>query len=209
MNPEDPAKIPFLLAFEETQKDPQSWWLNEFAPMNIWSMLVTLDTSHLETSQLNDLALANMARMSTTLDTSQFEMSPLNLYAAVNIPSMSWTFNTSHQETSPLKDAAPQNMLLMAVTRDTSHLEMSPTNDVAPLKIQLISFIRDMRHFQIGPFGPSEQAPSGDNFRQFPTAVLSSASDRGLNRLVLLNLNERSSLDDIDTGEPSHSAEGV
>ena len=45
-------------------------------------MVVTLETSHLEMSQLNDDAKENVAHMFFTLDTSHLEMSPLNDDAA-------------------------------------------------------------------------------------------------------------------------------
>ena len=40
------ANIPLSLAFEWTQADPQSYRLKDFAPVNINSILVALDTSH-------------------------------------------------------------------------------------------------------------------------------------------------------------------
>ena len=57
IDPDDPANILLLLAFELTQAAPRSSWLNDFAKKNILSILVTLDTSHLEMSQLKDVAL--------------------------------------------------------------------------------------------------------------------------------------------------------
>ena len=57
---------------------PQRVWENEEAPSNMVSMLISLDTSHLDMSMLNDDAEANMPLMSITLDTSHFDMSPLN-----------------------------------------------------------------------------------------------------------------------------------
>jgi len=57
---------------------PQRVWENALAPLNMRSMLVTLDTSHFERSPLNDFADWNMPSMVVTLDTSHLERSPLN-----------------------------------------------------------------------------------------------------------------------------------
>ena len=77
IDPNDPTNISFLLAFEWTQAALQSFCVNEAALLNMLSMLVTLDTSHLEMSPLNDDTDQNMPAMSVTLDTSHLEMSPL------------------------------------------------------------------------------------------------------------------------------------
>ena len=106
IDPDDSRNMYFLFAFERTQAAPQSVCLNDTAPENIPSILVTLDTAHFEMSQLNDSAFQNMPRIFLTLDTSHFEMSTLN-------------------------DVASQNMLSMLVTLDTSHFVMSPLNDSA------------------------------------------------------------------------------
>ena len=76
IDPGDPSNMRFLVAFEWTQTAPQSCCLNDVALMNISSMLVTLDTSHLEMSPLNDVAPANIQFIFVTLDTSHFERSP-------------------------------------------------------------------------------------------------------------------------------------
>ena len=57
IDPDGPANInmSFLLAFELTQAIPQSFCLNEAASKNMQSILITLDTSHLDRSQLNAL----------------------------------------------------------------------------------------------------------------------------------------------------------
>ena len=56
---------------------PQSDCANNEAPLNISTMLITLDTSHFEMSALKDLAFQNMDRIVVTLDTSHFERSAL------------------------------------------------------------------------------------------------------------------------------------
>ena len=59
IDPGDPWNMNFLVAFEWTQADPQRLWLNDDACMNIVSIIVTRDTSHLEISPLK-LEKANM-----------------------------------------------------------------------------------------------------------------------------------------------------
>ena len=85
IEPEESSNIRVLVAFECTQAAPQSCCLKDFAPMNMWSMLVTLDTSHIEMSPLNNSVLVNMLFMLPTLDTFQFEISPSNNFAPMNI----------------------------------------------------------------------------------------------------------------------------
>ena len=53
IRPDDPSNIPFLSAVEVCHA-PQSVCVNDVAPENISSMLVTLNTSHSERSVLND-----------------------------------------------------------------------------------------------------------------------------------------------------------
>ena len=53
--PEEPANIPSLSAVEVSHA-PQRDCAKDDAPTNISSILVTLDTSHLDTSPLNDNA---------------------------------------------------------------------------------------------------------------------------------------------------------
>ena len=81
IDPDDPANITVLLAFEWTQADPQSFLWNNVAPRNMESMLFTLDTSHVAMSPLNDFASQNILGMSVTLDTSHFDRSLLNDFA--------------------------------------------------------------------------------------------------------------------------------
>ena len=76
--PKQLANILVLLALDWTQAAPQSFCLNDAAPENISSMLVTLDTFHFEMSPLNNLAPKNILFIWVTLDTSHFDMSPLN-----------------------------------------------------------------------------------------------------------------------------------
>ena len=78
IDPGEPENISFLLAFDWTQAAPQSFCLNDFAPSNMKSMSVALDTSHFEMSQLNTIADWNIAFMFFTFDTSHFDMAPLN-----------------------------------------------------------------------------------------------------------------------------------
>ena len=103
IDPNDPANMALLLAFEWTQAEPQSFRVNNVAPKNMLSMLLTLDTSHFEMSVLNDLESWNILGMLVTFDTSHFEMSLLNDVAPWNIPDMYRTFDTSHCEMSPQK----------------------------------------------------------------------------------------------------------
>ena len=75
--PDDPSNIPSLSAVEVSHA-PQRVCAKDDASENICSMLVTLETSHLEMSPLNNEALENMAHMLVTLDTSHLERSLLN-----------------------------------------------------------------------------------------------------------------------------------
>ena len=65
------------------------------------TMLVTLDTFHLEMSPLNDDAEKYMPNMLVTLDTSHLEMSPSNKGSDQNIDSMSIRVETSHAPIGP------------------------------------------------------------------------------------------------------------
>ena len=104
IDPVEPVNMSFLLAFELTHSAPQSFWLNEAAFKNIWSMLVTPETSHLERSPLKDVleSMLNMNAMLVTLDTPHLERSPLNDAAARNILDMSFALDKSHSEIFPL-----------------------------------------------------------------------------------------------------------
>ena len=77
IRPGEPSNIRYLSAVEVTHA-PQSVCAKDDAPENISSILVTLETSHLERSLLNDLAEKNMSSMLVTLDTSHLDRSPLN-----------------------------------------------------------------------------------------------------------------------------------
>ena len=102
--PGDSQKISLLCAFEVIHA-PQSVCAKDDAKANMLSMLVTLDTSHFDMSQLNDDALENMRFIFFTLDTSHLEMSLLNDDAEANMNSILTTLETSHLEMSPLNDA--------------------------------------------------------------------------------------------------------
>ena len=65
-----------LTCFERTQTAPQSLCLKDLTYMNMRFMSVTLDTSHLDMSQLRRTALLITLSMLVTLDTFHFEMSP-------------------------------------------------------------------------------------------------------------------------------------
>ena len=56
IRPDEPSNIPSLYAVEVLHV-PQSVWPNDDASANMSSMVITLDTSHLDMSPLNDLAL--------------------------------------------------------------------------------------------------------------------------------------------------------
>ena len=73
-------------------------------------------------------------------------------------------------------------MWLISFTREISHFEMSLLKDAAPRNMAFVSVTLDTSHSPIGPCGPSEQSPSGANFRQIVTAFLSSAWNCGENR---------------------------
>ena len=77
IRPDEPSNIPPLSA-DEVCHSPQRVCANDDAPENMSSILVTLDTSHLEMPLLNDDAAANMPYMVVTLDTSHLEMPALN-----------------------------------------------------------------------------------------------------------------------------------
>ena len=62
ISPGEPSNMFFLLAFEVIHL-PQSACSKDDALQNILSMLITLDTSHLEISTLNDVAESNMYSM--------------------------------------------------------------------------------------------------------------------------------------------------
>ena len=53
IRPDEPSNIPSLFA-SEVSHAPQSVFAKDDAPENISSMLITLDTFHLERSPLND-----------------------------------------------------------------------------------------------------------------------------------------------------------
>jgi hypothetical protein len=71
--------------------------------VNMYSMLVTLLTFHLEISPLKETASLNMQLISVTLLTSYLEISPLKETANWNIDSMVVTLLTFHLLISPLK----------------------------------------------------------------------------------------------------------
>ena len=214
IRPNEPSNIPSLTAVE-VYHSPQSVCAKDDAPENMMSMLVTLDTSHLEMSPLNcgafsnmpdmvvtldtshlemsplnDDASWNMAHMEITLDTSHLEMSPLNDAAERNTPSMLITLDTSHLERSLLNDVAQWNMVHMVVTLDTSHLEMSPLNDDASNSRHIsnklfMSATAETSQDPIGPCGPSEQSKAG-SFRHCSMAASSSALDFGAHPVTQL-----------------------
>jgi len=74
---DESPNIPALFAVEVCHI-PQRACANDDAPKNISSMLITLDTSHLDILLLNNEAYANIFLMLVTFDTSHLDMSPLN-----------------------------------------------------------------------------------------------------------------------------------
>ena len=157
IDPEEPANMSVLLAFDRSHAVSQRLCLNDVARQNIKSILTTLDTAHFETSPLNDAAPLNILDISFALETSQFEMSPLKDVATRNIADISFALDTSHFERSPLNNLAKAKVRLMAVSFDTSH---SPIADV------------------------DEHSPLGDSLRHAAIAFLSSTSDCGENAAV-------------------------
>ena len=77
IRPDESVNIPFLSAFE-VYHAKQRVCVKDEAPENMSSMLITLDTSHLEMSLSNDGAAVNMPNMVVTFATSHLEISPLN-----------------------------------------------------------------------------------------------------------------------------------
>ena len=128
--PDESSNIPSFFA-DEVGQAPQRVCAKDNAPENIASMVVTLETSHLETSLLKDVAEANILAMLVTLETSHLDISPLNNDAKENMFLMLVTLETSHLASSLLNDDADRNINAMLVTLDTSHLEMSPLNFAA------------------------------------------------------------------------------
>ena len=74
IDPDEPANMSVLIAFELDQAVPQRSRLKDPAFRNIFLMLITLDISQFEMSPSNDLAPWNILDMSLTLDTSHREM---------------------------------------------------------------------------------------------------------------------------------------
>ena len=54
IRPDEPSNIPALSAVEAIHAPPQSVCAKDDAPLNISSMVVALDTSHLDISPLKD-----------------------------------------------------------------------------------------------------------------------------------------------------------
>ena len=100
IDPDEPANMSVDLAIEWTQAAPQSFRLNDSAPQNMESMLLTRDTSQCAMSPLNELAERNISGMLVTRDTSHLERSLFNDVAQWNIADISLTFDTSHLELS-------------------------------------------------------------------------------------------------------------
>ena len=210
IDPDDPAKMNFWVAFEWTQAGPQSCCLNDAAPINMLSMFVTRATSHLEMSALNDAAAQNVPCIFVTLDTSHLEISPLNNSADPNMVCISSTLDTSHLEISLLNDFEFENMADMSFTFDTSHFETSPLKYVVEDNILVISVTLDTSHSQIGPCLSLEKLPNaGDIARHVSTALLSSDCDCGENRGPERDWAETTvvathAVDTIDPGESSN-----
>ena len=136
IDPDEPANMRVLSAFELNQAAPQRFCLKDVAWKNIRSMWVTLDTSHLEMSPSKDSAPLNIPAMSVTLDTSHFDMSALNDSAPLNRRSVSVTVDTSHVligpcrpfEQSPSGDNSRQ--VLTASSSSTLDIGMKISFDV-------------------------------------------------------------------------------
>ena len=56
IDPDEPKNIMVCSAFEWIQAYPQSVWLKDVAPKNIFNIEVTRDTSHSDRSALKDVA---------------------------------------------------------------------------------------------------------------------------------------------------------
>ena len=97
----------------------------------MFSMVVTLEVSHCETSPLKAVAEWNIACVVVTLEVSHCETSLLKIVAERNMWIMVVTLEVSHCETSPLKAVASLNMACMVVALEVSHVEMAPYFEVA------------------------------------------------------------------------------
>ena len=86
IDPNDPANIPVLIAFELTQPGPQSFCVKDLVFRNIFSMLLTLESCHFEISPLNDAAPWNIPDMSLTFDTSHPAMEQKGGFTCRQLP---------------------------------------------------------------------------------------------------------------------------
>jgi len=137
--------------------------LKAYAALNMFPMVVTSPTSHLERLRLNGLQShrpPNILYMSVTLPTFQSARSlAVKLEAELNMFRMLVTLDVSHREMSWLNELFSLNRLSMFVTCDTSQSGMS-TAQAGP------QFAR-----------PDEQqfSPEGSTSRHRSTADLSEA----------------------------------
>ena len=76
--------------------------------------------------------------------------------------------HSPHLSTATTTLPAPTRPMFSLFTLDTSHLEMLVLNDAAPMKMELMSVTLDTSHPSGDSCGPSEQSPSGDNFKLIP-----------------------------------------
>ena len=84
--------------------------LNAEVPKIMSVIVRTLDTSHVDMSELKAVAIINVVDKEVTLDTSHVERSELKALAVSNVPSKVVTLDTSHVERSELKASAPLNV---------------------------------------------------------------------------------------------------
>ena len=143
--PDAPSNMCTLAVFEWTHATPQSWCLNDVAPMN---MLVTLNTSHFEISTLNTFAFENVSLISKTRETSHFAISHTNVVVPENILSMFVTRERFHFEMSALNFPSA-NMSAIFVTRDTFHRDISLSKYSTWANIPSMSATFDTSHFEM------------------------------------------------------------
>ena len=124
----------------------------ELLNMFVWSAIETAQWPHRVCEKA--LALRNISSIVVTLDTFHLEISPLKAWEFSNMPSIVFTLDTSHLEISPLKLYASENIYRIDIARETSHLEISLLK-VSTDNIKSIVTTFDTSQSPIGPFGQS------------------------------------------------------
>ena len=127
--PDESSNIPALFAAEVIHA-PHSVCAKDDAPLNMCFMSVTLDTSHLEMSQLNDDAEKNIPNISVTLDTSHLEMSPLNAASGTSHASNNlFILVTAETSQDPIGPCGPLEQLVGDMWRHCTRAAFNPALD--------------------------------------------------------------------------------